>query len=377
MFPPTPQSSMQLMSLMRDIPWVTIETLTPGGMSAVSVGAEPRDFAGWQRVIQRLLGKTPAVYDGLTTNRVVAAVAATRDTGAGVDIPVETSAGAYMLRVRPVLGPAGEVHAVRLGLAAAQRYAPGPGAAVGGIWNLESQTLCLPAELARFSGMSAREYAPIVSIAEMFQRWTGFERHAELLDLLYEPDPDAAMQFDVTVGARGRWRVSIRARDDERTRGAWWLIEDLGEGHVPPQSTALERVALREAHRRAGNHLGVLQAEHASISHWLTDPAPWVRWHGLSSPVEVFHPDDRPSLAGANERLLRGVPITVTVRTLDDRGDYTPTTLSLYPYPGYSGRLLAIAEFARAPQERPMAGYARVLRNTSHRGEYSILDRIG
>src|SRR2546423_12547593 len=104
MLPRTRPGSIHPMSLIRDIPWVTIETLAPEGMSDVSVGAEPRDFAGWQRVIQRLLGKMPAVYDGLTTNRVVAAVGAARDTGAGVDIPVETGSGVYMLRMRPVLG---------------------------------------------------------------------------------------------------------------------------------------------------------------------------------------------------------------------------------------------------------------------------------
>jgi len=365
------------MSALRDIPWVTVETLAPEGMSAVSVGAEPRDFAGWQRVIQRLLSKIPAVYDGLTTNRVIAAVVSARDTLAAIDVPVETGAGAYALRVRPVLGPAGDAHAVRLGLGAAHRHAPGPGAAVGGIWDLESQTLRLPVEVATFSGMSAQEYAPIVSIAEMFQRWTDFDRHAELLDLLYEPDPGAAMQFDVTVGTRGRWRVSIRARDDERTRGAWWLIEDLGEGHAPPQAAALERVALREAHRQAGNHLGVLQVERASISHWLTDPAPWVRWYGLTSPVDVFHPDDRACLAAVNDRLLVGAPTAVTVRMLDDRGGYTPTALSLYPYPGYSGRQLTIAEFARVSQERPVTLPARPFRSPSHRGECTILDRIG
>lgn len=363
------------MTVMRDIPWVTIETLAPEGMSAVSVGAEPRDFSGSHRVVQRLLSKMPAVYDGLTTDRVIAEIASARHSAVAVDIPVRTGAGMYALLVRPVLGPAGEVHAVRFGLSPAHQRAPRSGSAVGGIWDLASQTLSLPVQVATFSGMSLPEYQPIMSIAEMFQRWTDFERHAELLDLLYEPGQGGAMQFDVTVGMRGRWRVSIRARDDMRTRGAWWLIEDLGEDMVPPQSVALERVALREAHRRAGNHLGVLQVEHASISHWLTDPAPWVRWYGLSSPVDVFHPDDRERLASANERLLTGASTTITVRLLDTRDGYTSTVLSLYPYPGFSGRQLAIGEFA--PASRECSTPVRSLRAVSHRGEWPILNHIG
>jgi hypothetical protein len=201
--------------------------------------------------------------------------------------------------------------------------------------------------VTELAGMSPQDYAPAMSIAELFHRWTGFDRHGEVLDLLYDPTPGASLQFVVTAGVSARWLVSMRARDDRRTRGAWLLIENAGQADSDAQATTLERVALREAHRRAGTHLGVLQVEHASISHWLTDPAPWVRWDNLASPVEVFHPDDRAQLAGVAERLRSGAAATVTVRVLNHCGGYTPAALSLYPYPGYSARHLAIAEFAR------------------------------
>ncbi|WP_153415622.1 GAF domain-containing protein [Nocardia macrotermitis] len=333
-------------------PWLTVEMLAPEGMSAASVGGEPRDFAGWQRVVQRLLAKLPPAY-GLSTSSACQAILTASREAIDVDLRVDTDAGPHRMLARPVLGPAGDVHAVRLWLGPAGARVPRPTPAVGGIWDLASQTIRLPAGVTELAGMSPEDYAPAMSIAELFHRWTGFDRHAEVLDLLYDPNPGASLQFDVTVGISARWLISMRARDDLRTEGAWLLIEDAGPVDPAAQVTALERVALREAHRRAGTHLGVLQVEHASISHWLTDPAPWVRWDNLPSPVEVFHPDDRARLAEVAERLRSGVAATVTLRVLNHSGGYGPASLSLYPYPGYSAKHLAIAEFVRvsAPEE--------------------------
>ncbi len=330
----------------RNNPWLTVEMLAPEGMSAASVGGQPREFAGWQRVVQRLLAKMPSAY-GLSTASACEALSAASRDAVEVDLRMVTDAGPHRMLARPVLGPAGDVHAVRLWIGPVGARVPVPAPAVGGIWDLASQTIRLPAGVTELAGMPPEHYAPAMSIAELFHRWTGFDRHAEVLDLLYDPNPGASLQFDVTVGISGRWLISMRARDDLRTRGAWLLIEDAGPVDPHAQATTLERVALREAHRRAGTHLGVLQVEHASISHWLTDPAPWVRWDNLASPVEVFHPDDRAQLADMAERLRSGAAATVTLRVLNHCGGYTPAALSLYPYPGYSARHLAIAEFVR------------------------------
>jgi hypothetical protein len=336
----------------RSHPWVTLETLAPEGMSAVSVGREPRDFTGWQRVVQRLLGKMPSTH-GLTTAQVYEAVSAARDRAEDVQMQVRTGGNPYVLYARPVLGPAADVHGVQLwaGPAGSRLSAPNP--AVGGTWDLSSQTVRLPAGVTQLAGMPAYDYQPSMAIAELFHRWTGFDRHGEVLDLLYDPQPGASLQFDVTAGFSVRWRVSMRARDDVRSRGAWLLIEDVGSADAAPQVSAMERIALREAHRRAGTHLGVVQVEHASISHWLTDPAPWVRWDNLPVPVDVFHPGDRARLAGVAEQLRSGAATTLTVRALGYRGGYTPTSLVLYPYPGYTGRQVAIAEFIKADEPAP------------------------
>jgi hypothetical protein len=334
------------------IPWVTIETLAPDVLSVASVGDAPREFAGWQRVLQRLLTKTPALYDTLTTSLVTKAVLQARTRADSVEELIRTGAGPHMLRIRPVFGPAGDVHAVRLWLGPAAALPPEPPHAVGAIWDVNSQILALPSGITSLSGIAAEEYTPGVSIAELFQRMSAFDRHAELLDLLYDPKPGDKLQFDVTIPGlavrSGRWRITIRARDDERTRGAWWLIEDVSSGSMPAQWPTLERVGLREAHRRAGTYLAVVQLEHASISHWLTDPAPWIRWDYLYRPADAFHPDDRDVLIGLGDRLRAGGTAGVVVRALNYNGGYTPTSLLLYPYPGYSSRQLAIAQLVRA-----------------------------
>ncbi len=340
------------------IGWTTIETLTPEGMSVASVGDAPRGFAGWQRVLQRQLAKMPAIYDGLTTARIAEAMISSRDRAQEVDLRIATRSGPHKLLIKPVFGPAGDVHAIRLWLGPATAEVPELRPAVGAIWDLETQTIQQPGGIARLSGSSAEEYVPRMSIAEMFHRMSAFDRHAEVLDLLYEPVAGAKLQFDVTVRADGerpgRWRVTIRARDDERTRGAWLLIEEIGLDLMSPSWSTLEQVGLREAHRRAGTHLAVVQLEHTSISHWLTDPAPWIRWDYLFRPVDVFHPDDRHRLLSLDDRLRVGDTAGVTIRALNYGGGYTPTSLLLYPYPGYSAQRLAIAQLVRVADDLPM-----------------------
>ncbi|WP_228002928.1 GAF domain-containing protein [Nocardia australiensis] len=340
------------------IPWVTIETLTPDVMSVASVGDTPRDFAGWQRVLQRVLSKTPALYDSLTTATLTEVIQSARDQAEEVDLAISTSVGQHRLLLRPVLGPAGDVHAVRLWLGPADAAVPEPSPAVGVIWELGSQTIEQPTGITRLAGSSAEQYVPRMSIAELFHRVSTFDRHAEVLDLLYSPQAGEKLQFDTTLAhgpaGSGRWRVTMRARDDDRTRGAWWLIEDITSEAVPSAWPTLERIGLREAHRRAGTHLAVIQLEHTSISHWLTDPAPWVRWDYLFRPVDVFHADDRARLRELSGRLQTGDSVGVTVRALDYGGGYTPTSLLLYPYPGYSSRPLAIAQLVRVGIDVPM-----------------------
>ncbi len=340
------------------IPWVTIETLSAQEMSVASVGDSAREFAGWQRAIQRLLAKMPACYDAISTTRIAELIQAAREQAEDADVRISTRSGPYVLKVRPVFGPAGDVHAVRLWLGPALSMPPTPGPAVGAIWDLHSQTLQQPSGITRLAGIAPEEYVPRMSIAELFHRISSFDRHAEMLDLLYDPKPGGKMQFDVAVtdgmGRLGQWRITIRVRDDERTRGAWLLIEDITSEHTSPAWPTLERVGLREAHRRAGTHLAVVQLEYTSISHWLTDPAPWIRWDYLFRPIDVFHPDDRARLVELGDRLRTGDTAGVTVRALNYAGGYTPTSLLLYPYPGYSSRPLAIAQMVRVAVDTPV-----------------------
>src|SRR6266702_6798948 len=177
-------------------PWVSIETLAPDTLSVASVGEAPREFAGWERVVQRLLTKMPAIYDGLSTARIAEAIGTVRDRAQALDRRIRTGAGPYLMRLRPVFGPAGDVHAVQLWLGPDGAPAPEPPAAVGAVWDLDTQAVRLPSGITALPGMSPQEYVPAMSIAEIFQRLSAFDLHAEVLDLLYAPKPGDQMQFD-------------------------------------------------------------------------------------------------------------------------------------------------------------------------------------
>ncbi|MGW0179010.1 GAF domain-containing protein [Nocardia sp. NPDC003345] len=337
---------------------MTVETLAPEGFSVASVGDTAREFADWRRVLQRQLARTPALYDGLSTRDITEALRTSIEGAIDLDRTVATRSGPHRLMVRPVFGPAGEVHAVRWWAGPADDPVPPLPPAVGAIWDLDSQTLAQPSGITALSGIAPEEYVPRMSIAEFFHRVSAFDRHAEVLDLLYRPQPGDKLQFEVSIlrpaGRATRWRITVRARDDEHTRGAWWLIEDITSEDDPAVWPTLESVGLREAHRRAGNHLAVVQLAHTTISHWLTDPAPWVRWDYLFRPVDVFHPDDRVRLVELGSRVRAGDSTGVTVRALNYGGGYTPTSLLLYPYPGFSNRELAIAQLVRAADDIPV-----------------------
>ncbi len=326
--------------------------MTPEALTVSSVGHQARDFAAWQRVLQRQFSKTPALYEGFTPSGITDAVHVVREQATELKLTVPSRSGRHMLWARPILGPVGDVHGVQLWMGPVADPAPTPPAAVGAVWDHETQTVSLPSGVTELTGISPEEYVPRMSICELFHRISRFNRHMEVLDLLGEATAGARQQFDASVtdgvGREGRWRFTIRGRDDEHGRGAWWLIEDVTSDARLTGGPTMENIALREAHRRAGTHLAMVQLEHSVIAHWLTDPAPWIRWDYLSRPSDVFHADDRAQLAELGTLVQAGYSAGATLRTLGYHGGYAPSSLLLYPYPGYASRPLAIVQFVCA-----------------------------
>lgn len=330
-----------------------VETLAPGALSVATVDGDKRGFASVQRVVQRLLAKSPALYDSITTRTVIEVIRSSRDKVERVQLEISTTTITYRLIAVPVLGPTGLAHAVQFWLGRADEEVDPPRRAFGMTWDLDTQTMLQSDAMAEMFGRDRDGHgASATSIAELFHRASRLDRHGELLALLYHPKQGDTLQFDVVAGQLPRqWRVTVRARDDKHTRGAWWLWEDVTEESLSPKWPTLEQFGLREAHRRAGNYLAVVQLAHTSITHWLTDPAPWIRWDGLTRPVDVFHPEDRARLRRVAHSIRTGVSIEMTVRLLNYDGGYTPTTLMMYPYPGCPDRQLVITQFAVAADD--------------------------
>jgi Domain of unknown function (DUF5593) len=335
------------------IPWVTVETLSPKAMSVATVGDSPRDFVSLQRVIQRLLARQPGIRDAITTQGLIDVLETTRRQRHEFVHEIASRVHRYRVVSRPVLGPDGDVHAVRFWLGPIGPM-PVQRPALGLIWDRTTQTI-RHSHTASADCSHAATLPSSLSIAELFHVARDFDRHEEVLDTLYNPKPGGRLQFDLTTahnsGRTTQWRNTIRIAVDDPARLARWLAEDVSSADAPPAGNALELRGLKEAVRRSAMYVAVVELAYTSISHWLTDPAPWIKWARLSKPTDAFHPDDRHQLAHAADRIWIGDSTKVTLRTLNHRGGYTLTNVLLYPFPGHSSRHVAICELTLAAPE--------------------------
>lgn len=345
------------------IPWVVVETLDPAVEPAVvSVGGDPRPFTPLDRSVDRVLAKQsiPATYNRMVRRKIHQAIAEVRRTRCSVDKPIVIANVRYQLIALSVPGPDNNVHGVQFwfGPEGSSPECPEPRPAAGVVWNLDKQVLCQPIESPRLSGVPDDEYFPEISLAGTFDRASQLDNLDEVLRLLYNPEPGDRLQFQPTVphmsGVLMRWQVTIRARDDEQCKGAWWIWEDITSPQHPPRRPTLEQIGYRAIHRQAGTYAAVVMVAYpATIPYWLTEPAPWIRWTFLHRPSDVFHPDDRAALNMLNAELEVGKSAEITVRTLTPNGNYARTRMLLSPYPGYLGKGMMIGQFLRAEDDRP------------------------
>lgn len=323
-----------------------METLTPDSMSIATIGDEPRNFASLQRAAQRLLSKTPVLHGNITAQDIIDTIHDVRREPRNIDRSISTTDGTHDFAARPVIGPTGQVHGVRFWLGPAGSTPP-LRPAFGSLWDLGSQTI---RHTVKPPPNIARPCLPLISLAELFHRAIAFDRHDEVLDFLYHPEPGAKIQFDATLthrpGRNCRWRNTIRF-PKQPTEQAHWLAEFVTAASDQLSRPTLEQLGLRDAMRRAHIHLAVIQVAYSSITYWLTDPAPWIRWDELPRPAEVFHPDDRHLLSGAADLLPSGANPTITLRTLGHSGAYSPTRCQLFPCPGRMSGQFVIGQLTK------------------------------
>jgi hypothetical protein len=339
-----------------------VETMSPETMSVVSVGDTPRNYTDLHRVIQRQVAKTPTLDHGISTRGIMHIIGEVAQTAVRETRSIHTVDGPGKLIVLPVLGPTGQVHAVQYWLGPKSHTPPPPRRAVGAVWHLDRQVVHSPIEAYRMVGIPDKKFRPLASIAEVLRCAVNVNNSDDVLELLYNPVPGARLRTTLAVPHMAerrlmQWRLTILA--SEYPRGARWLCEDITLPDAPPQEwPTFEQIGFRELTRRAGSHVAVVNASRASIVHWLSDPAPWIRWDRLRSPVEVFHPADRAELHGFGNRLTPGLSADITVRMLTRDDTYARTTLQLHRPTNPGDANLLIAQFIRHRLEAPSSSHA-------------------
>lgn len=343
--------------------WMVAETLDPATpMTIVSVGGRPRDFTRRERVVHDALVKGGLVKGGLERPPTLdmklfvgKAFDDARESRHTVERKIpDTPLTAICI---PVPGPFGDAHAVQGWIGNLRdTEPPPPRPAAGVVWDFDKQMIIQPIESIRLSGVPDDEYVREVSLAEIIERGEKVAHVERLLEVTQNPPiPGDYMRFPVSVphlkGHTMTWQVTLRSRDDEQCRGSWWMWEDMTSETNTPQYPTLEDVGYQAVHRRAGIHVAVVNLESATIPHWLTEPAPWIKFRYLNTPTEVFHPGDRARISAH----VKNPRNELVVRTLLPELGYTHSRLILTPFPGLSeNRQLMIAQVERDadPRER-------------------------
>ena len=340
--------------------WIMAEALDPAlPMTVTSIGGSPKPFASLERAVKKAL--SDAGLPNAKPDIRSSALDALRDayaTNSSIERELPEAQGLWIFGV-PVPGPCDTAPAVQGWIGRPDEHEPPKLRPAAGVaWDYNKKMIIQPIESIRLSGVPDAEYVREVSLAEIIERGENVGQVTELLDFTQTPPvAGKSLQFQVNVphsaGHVMRWQVNIRSRNDDQAQGSWWMWEDVTSSENQPAYATLEDIGYRAAHRRAGIYIAVLHPESATIPHWITDPAPWVKWRYLRHPSDVFHPHDRPrirALAAAADRTDE-----IVVATLLPGLGYSRSRLLLTPYPGLTGnRQLMIAQIEREsdPRER-------------------------
>ncbi|MDJ0392323.1 DUF5593 domain-containing protein [Rhodococcus sp. G-MC3] len=336
--------------------WVLIETLVPGEMNIVAKGGSPRSLDE-SLSVQRLSPDSKIVVDAFLQR---AYDAATRYEEV-VDIRRRNGTTPIRLLAHPVVGPTGATHALQLWIGQADLDPGFPRTVSAVSWLLEKGVIAQTLEASMMSGVEPVAHVPERTPAEYYAKSIRFDDTAGLFALCLAPAEGGFWEGSFSVlhadGRIMRWHCHARACLDPGEIGVRVLWHDVTDT-IEPDKPILDVLARQRGMEALGIYPALLVPARGYLAMWLCDTTPpWVQWRDVSSGEDVFHPDDRPLIAAAHQRLHRGndhdvvgndhEEIAVRTRSREEPGGWAPTRMRISSYPGDLGRYLAVVDMYR------------------------------
>ncbi len=320
--------------------WLLIETLGHvDTWSLLAVGTAPREWKSFQRAVStRLQPFIAAAYTG----------------GTVIDQELPQSRHDWSgqhLRVVPLHGPDGRVHAVRLWVGSAEPPEPVGVAA----FSVDARTRRIEA-LSYDLGANFDNEHNIWIGAESFEIIERFDGALELVAALARSTPGARWLDTATVRARtGPRTLLLAAHNPDENRYHWLgLAVDVTES-VAPQRKSFEAATLDLLRGAQPNlYLAIVDLAQVRLIRWVTEPVPELRWGRGIDERTVPHPADRARIVAARDDIRSGVErVTLTgVRLATDSGDWLVADLEASPLPGGTAGA-TVPEFALVQLDLP------------------------
>ncbi|MCQ4121212.1 GAF domain-containing protein [Rhodococcus tibetensis] len=327
--------------------WILVETL----------GDAPTVIAEGTRQRQcRPLGN---VYRGRTLALVAGTIASVQASRQPARVLLgETVNGIGLVVARPVLGPGGDVLAVQVFTAPADRSPPAPHRAAGWEWNLSASAgprrTRWTQEFRKLYGVSdTRPPHAYFGLADLYRRVPRISDIAVLMERVDNARPGESLSGEL-----------IARRDDGTLRLVRFVRRavDTPEGvtlrgvdHDITDRTDAGELAVRimdsdvaaTVHSVAGVHAALVDSYHGYAIKWITAPLPGLSAEVEGGQVSLLHGDDLGAVRPHEPARLPGV-----ARVSMADGSWAPHAVRAFPVPGYGSTPVVMVTFSAARPEQ-------------------------
>ncbi|MBF6171367.1 GAF domain-containing protein [Nocardia blacklockiae] len=273
--------------------WLLIETLGgPETWSVLAVGSAPRQWKSLARTVP---------------SRLLPVLAAAVETREPVELELPRSRHAWSrqrARAVPVLGPDGEVYAVRFRVGDVT-VAPVPPVAP---FRMDARTRRTEVVSAGLGPDFTRGRSVWVG-AESFEYMERFDGALDLVATVSRAEPGTRWSGTCTVRTPGGLRTLLIATRNTDDPWCWHgLLADVTES-VPAQGKSFEAATVDTLMSSdPGLYLAVVDTARVRLIRWISAPVPGLRWTGETDERTLPHPDDRARILAARNDILNGAP---------------------------------------------------------------------